>query len=148
MIRNLAKSDYARVIEIWERAVRATHHFLNEEDILQYRKLIYNKYLDLVELYGFVDEKGVLSGFIGISGEAIQLLFVDANRRGMGVGKQLVAYAVQEKGSKTVDVNEQNEQAVHFYEHLGFVTTGRSPVDDAGKPYPILSMELKDRKGV
>ncbi len=135
-------------MEIWERAVRATHHFLKEEDILQYKELIYNKYLDLVDLYGFVDEKGVLSGFVGISGEAIQLLFVDANKRGTGVGKRLVAYAVREKGSKTVDVNEQNQQAVRFYEHLGFVTTGRFPVDDAGKPYPILSMELKTKKSV
>ena len=38
--------------------------------------------------------------------------------------------------------NEQNEQAVGFYLHMGFKVSGRSPVDDFGKPYPLLHMRL------
>ena len=38
------------------------------------------------------------------------------------------------------DVNEQNVQAVGFYRHMGFVVVGRSPTDDAGRPYPLLHM--------
>jgi putative acetyltransferase len=40
----------------------------------------------------------------------------------------------------TVDVNEQNEPARRFYEALGFVAAGRSPLDDNGLPYPILHL--------
>ena len=43
---------------------------------------------------------------------------------------------------RTLDVNEQNPQAVGFYEHEGFVVAGRSPVDDAGRPFPLLHMRL------
>jgi putative acetyltransferase len=39
-------------------------------------------------------------------------------------------------------VNEQNPQAVGFYEHIGFLITGRSTLDGQGKPFPLLHMKL------
>lgn len=45
---------------------------------------------------------------------------------------------------KKVDVNEQNNEAVGFYLHLGFHQTGRSELDSMGKPFPLLNLELKD----
>lgn len=42
----------------------------------------------------------------------------------------------------SVDVNEQNPQAVGFYLHYGFVQTGRSPLDGEGRPFPLLHMSL------
>ncbi len=41
-----------------------------------------------------------------------------------------------------VDVNEQNPQAVGFYEHMGFRLVSKSELDGEGKPYPILHMQL------
>lgn len=52
----------------------------------------------------------------------------------------LLDHAARLKGALTVDVNEQNPEAVRFYEALGFELVGRSPVDDAGRPFPILHM--------
>jgi putative acetyltransferase len=40
----------------------------------------------------------------------------------------------------TTDVNEQNAQAVGFYEHMGFTRTGRSPLDGQGRPYPLIHL--------
>jgi len=40
----------------------------------------------------------------------------------------------------TTDVNEQNSQAVGFYGKMGFKRTGRSPVDDQGRPYPLIHL--------
>ena len=40
----------------------------------------------------------------------------------------------------TVDVNEQNHGAVGFYRHIGFEVTGRSDLDDQGRPYPLLHL--------
>jgi putative acetyltransferase len=45
-------------------------------------------------------------------------------------------------GASTVDVNEQNPQAVGFYLHEGFQQVGRSPLDGLGKPYPLLHLSL------
>ncbi|WP_293312223.1 GNAT family N-acetyltransferase [Pedobacter sp. UBA5917] len=142
LIEQAAKKDYQELITIWESSVRATHHFLSESDIVTYRELILDQYFDQVQLYS-AKEDGKISGFIGISGEAIQMLFIHADARGKGLGKKLIDFVKKEHGINTVDVNEQNDQAVGFYEKLGFVTVSRSELDDAGKPYPILSMELK-----
>jgi putative acetyltransferase len=45
----------------------------------------------------------------------------------------------------SVDVNEQNPQATAFYQHYGFVQTGRSPLDGEGRPLPLLHMNLPTR---
>ena len=49
---------------------------------------------------------------------------------------------------KKVGVNEQNEQAVGFYKHMGFEVIGRSDFDGMGKPFPLLFMELKNKKSL
>ena len=43
--------------------------------------------------------------------------------------------------SQEVTVNEQNPQAVGFYEHLGFQTYKRTECDEEGNPYPLLYMK-------
>lgn len=143
LIEPAGKQDYQQLITVWESSVRATHHFLSESDIVTYRTLILNQYFDQVQLYCIKQEHEIL-GFIGINGESVQMLFIHPDARGKGLGKALIDFAKKEHGVNTVDVNEQNDQAVGFYQKLGFETVERSEFDDAGKPYPILSMELKD----
>lgn len=43
--------------------------------------------------------------------------------------------------NQEVTVNEQNPQAVEFYEHLGFQTYKRTECDEEGNPYPLLYMK-------
>ncbi|WP_412467631.1 GNAT family N-acetyltransferase [Pedobacter sp. KLB.chiD] len=136
------KKDYEKLIEVWEGSVRATHHFLSEQDIVGYRWLILYEYFDQVKLYN-IKVEGEIMGFIGINGKSIQMLFIHPDARGKGLGKRLIDFAKQEHDVNIVDVNEQNKQAVGFYQKLGFVTIERSEVDGAGKPFPVLSMELK-----
>jgi putative acetyltransferase len=136
------KTDYPELIAVWERSVRATHHFLEESDIILYKRLIFDEYLDKVDLYCTKHDKH-LTGFIGLTDDSIQMLFIDPDRRGKGEGKQLVEFAIEQKRIKKVDVNEQNQQAVGFYLHLGFKIVKHFEKDAAGRPYPILAMELK-----
>lgn len=135
-------ADYLALINIWERSVRATHHFLNEADIVLYKELIYNEYFYNVDLYVMKQDKQLI-GFIGLDSDTVQMLFIDPNVRGTGGGRYLMEFAIKEKGIKKVDVNEQNEQAVGFYQHLGFRVVARFEKDAADRPYPILAMELK-----
>ena len=57
----------------------------------------------------------------------------------------LLGHARRLKGALTVDVNEQNPEAVRFYEACGFAVVGRSEVDSDGRPFPLLHMrEIRD----
>jgi putative acetyltransferase len=135
-MESAAPSDYDEITELWEASVRATHHFLSEDDILFFKPLIREQYLDAVDLYCTRDEKGRIIGFLGTSGEKVEMLFIHPMSRGKGVGKALLHYAVNTLDKKAVDVNEQNDQAVGFYQHFGFTIISRSEKDSLGKPYP------------
>lgn len=142
-VSGLTPPDYPEIMRVWEASVRATHHFLAEEDIVLYRRLIPEKYLDNVRLYGVRDAGGMILGFLGVSDDQIEMLFIHPDVRGKGIGRTLLDHAVNVLGLRRVDVNEQNEQAVGFYLHAGFVVTGSSGIDGEGRPYPILHMKLK-----
>ena len=49
--------------------------------------------------------------------------------------------------NQEVTVNEQNPQAVGFYEHLGFQTYKRTECDEEGNPYPLLYMKQGRKTG-
>ena len=140
MIRNIKETDYPRLIEIWESAVLNTHDFLKEEDFLYYKKQL-PVYFQYVTLVGFEQEE-ILAGFMGIAEENLEMLFVDNEYRGTGIGKKLIAYATANLHVTKVDVNEQNTQAVGFYKYMGFNIVRRSELDGEGKEYPILHMQL------
>ena len=88
------------------------------------------------------DGDGEIQGFCGVHDGNIEMLFISPDARGKGVGAILAAHAINEQGASKVDVNEQNEQALGFYRHIGFKVTGRSPLDRQRKPYPLLHMAL------
>jgi putative acetyltransferase len=140
MINEALHKDYPALIEIWESAVRATHDFLSEED-LEYYKSRLPLYFQYVSLFVF-KENETIKGFLGVSEDKIEMLFIDNKSRGQGVGKILLNYAINELNIRKVDVNEQNIQAMAFYEHFGFKKYERSELDSEGKNYPVLYLSL------
>ena len=141
-IDKVNKSDYQDIVEVWEASVRATHHFLSEEDINYFKPLILNKYLDLVSLKCVRNEQNKVIGFLGVSEHDIEMLFLHPDVFGQGIGKLLLNHAIEEYGTRKVDVNEDNTSALAFYKHMGFKVKSRSPLDPHGKPYPILHLAL------
>ena len=144
-IDTATRADYPALIALWEASVRATHHFLPEAEILALKPLILEHYFDAVTLHCARTEEGHIAGFSGVHEGKLEMLFVAPEARGGGVGRRLVEHAISQCGATLVDVNEQNEQAVGFYQKMGFAVTGRSPLDGQGKPYPLLHMALPPR---
>ena len=128
-IENVKKLEYEEIVEVWEDSVRATHDFLNEEDIAYFKPLILNVYLDAVELRCIKNTQNKIIGFIGVAEQNLEMLFILSSERGNGIGKQLLEYSIEKLDVKKVDVNEANEQAVKFYEKCGFKTISRSELD-------------------
>ena len=136
------QSDYDELTQVWEASVRATHNFLPESYISLLKDLVRTRYLDAVMLIGAKDARQHITGFAGIAAGKIEMLFIVPAHRGQGLGKQLLRYAMEHLNADELDVNEQNPQAVGFYQHLGFVVTDRSRLDGGGRPFPILHMQL------
>ncbi|MGR0305588.1 GNAT family N-acetyltransferase [Acinetobacter beijerinckii] len=142
MLNDVHPENYADLLAVWEDSVRATHDFITEQDIEFFKPIIMEQAFPAVTLKCVKDDTGQILGFVGVADHKVEMLFIQNAARGQGIGKQLLAYAVEQLDATKVDVNEQNPQAVGFYQHLGFKVESRSPLDGMGKPFPILHMGL------
>ncbi len=128
--------------ELWERSVKATHDFLSADEIAAIKEYVPQALSGVPVLVVALNEQQVLTAFLGLDGSCIEMLFVSPDERGKGIGKALIQQAVERYGAWEVTVNEQNPQAVGFYERMGFTVYKRSDLDEQGNPYPLLYMKL------
>lgn len=138
-IRSSRPADGERILDIWRDAVDATHHFLSAEDRVAIGEEVCG-FLPQAPLTLAVDPNDRPQGFMLIDEGHMEALFVDPIAFGQGVGAALVRHGITLHPGMTTDVNEQNAQAVGFYERMGFVRTGRSPRDGQGRPYPLVHL--------
>ena len=141
MIVKASEKDYDEIARVWEASVRATHHFL-PEDYLQEIKALLPVIFPAVRIYIFQGAKDEIHGFLGVSERKIEMLFIRPDRMAKGIGRLMTEFAIKKLNADKVDVNEQNEQAVGFYQRMGFVIEGRTDKDGMGRPYPLLQMKL------
>lgn len=78
-----------------------------------------------------VYDDGCVKGFIRVSGNEVQKLFVEPAFQKNGIGTRLLLFAVNEKNARMLWALEKNVRAIAFYERHGFEKTGdRKPEDD------------------
>jgi putative acetyltransferase len=116
--------------------------FLEERDILELRPQVRDALSRVENLLGVWDAQERLQAFFGVHERKIEMLFVHSAAHGQGFGRALVEHAIKATGATEVEVNEQNPQAIGFYEHMGFHVHARLPVDGQGRPFPLLVMRL------
>ena len=129
-------------MDVWERSVRATHLFLSDAEVKQIRQYVPQALDGVQHLIVAEDESGEPVAFMGTENGRLEMLFLSPTERGKGLGKRMLQYGVQNYDIREVTVNEQNPQAVGFYEHMGFKTYRRTDCDEQGNPYPLLCMKL------
>ncbi|CAB3846917.1 Peptidyl-lysine N-acetyltransferase YjaB [Achromobacter pulmonis] len=137
--RTSTPADGERVVDIWRRSVDATHDFLTPQDRQAIEAEVVG-FLPAAALDLALDASGRPQAFMLLDGSHMEALFVDPDARGAGVGRALVEEALRRHPDLTTDVNEQNAQAVGFYERMGFERTGRSDRDGQGRAYPLIHL--------
>ena len=130
-----------RLVGLWGRSVRATHTFLSEGEVAEIKPFV-PQALTGVESLVVAEKNDVPVGFMGAQDGRLEMLFLDPEVRGIGLGRQLLEYGIERLGVTKLTVNEQNPQAAGFYEHMGFATYRRTELDEEGRPYPLLYMRL------
>jgi putative acetyltransferase len=141
-VRRAELGDRPRMVDLWERAVRATHSFLDEAAIAGLRPAVAEVVAADTIQWWVADAGHVVAGFLGFSNGSVEALFVDPACHRQGLGRALIAHArhLNHGAALSVDVNEANLGAVAFYRRLGFDVVGRSPTDGEGRPFPLLHM--------
>ena len=130
-----------QLTHVWEQSVKATHLFLSAAEIAEIKPYLPKVLLEIPGLIIAENEDGFPVGFMGIENRKLEMLFISPAERGKGIGKRLIQYAIEMFSINEVTVNEQNPQAIGFYEHMGFVGYKRTDLDEQGRAYPLLYMK-------
>lgn len=141
----LSKPEDATLLgDIWRRAVLATHDFLAPHDFADIEHIVTHEYLPHTVVYLVVNPQDVPLGFMGVTVNHIDTLFIDPDYHGMGIGRILVDYITALLSTDiSVHVNEQNPLAIGFYAKMGFEQISRMERDPDGRPYPVLHLVKK-----
>jgi len=140
-IRKYDEAWRKEMISLWERSVRATHDFLDPADIDFFKNLVQGIDFKSFDVYCAFEGKQLV-GILGVYERKLEMLFLEPDHIGKGYGKELMNFALNDLQVNKVDVNEGNHNATEFYKRFGFRVFERTDLDDHGKPYPILKMEL------
>ena len=130
-----------RLLPVWEDSVRATHRFLLDAERQSIKAYVPQALRGVAHLVIAERTPGFPVAFMGVEGGRLEMLFLLSAERGAGLGRRLLEYGIRRYGIREVTVNEQNPQAVGFYEHMGFQTYRRTDLDEEGNPYPLLYMK-------
>lgn len=140
-IKDRNSSLINQLLSIWESSVKATHLFLSEDEIENIKKYVPQALKDIPHLIIAENENKIPIGFMGITEQHLEMLFISHEERGKGLGKALFKYGVEKYTINDLAVNEQNPLAKGFYEHMGFKVYKRTANDEQGNPYPLLYMK-------
>lgn len=139
-IRPARPEDWPALAALWRRSVEATHDFLAPADLAAIAAAMLPVYLPAMRQCRVLERDGRPAGFWAGDNLRVEMLFVEPAFFGQGVGKALLRDACAGKARVELDVNEQNGRARAFYARQGFRVCGRSPVDNDGRPYPLLHL--------
>lgn len=137
-----AAADTQILSRIWLDASLLAHPFIGTQRLREQQRLIEDTYLPLSETFVAV-QAGNPVGFISLLDSFIGGLFVAPAQQGKGIGRRLIAHALDLKGDLSLEVYTANEQAMRFYRSLGFLEVSRRSTDDDSLPFENARLSLK-----
>ena len=118
MIRELRKVDINKVAEIWLDTNIKTHYFISAQYWKSNFELV--KELLLQATVYVYEDKQEIQGFVGLSNEYIEGIFVSAEMQSQGIGKILLNYVKGKRNKLILNVYQKNTRAISFYQREGF----------------------------
>ena len=145
MIRKLQKADINRVTDLWLDTNFKAHDFIPA----QYWKNNYDAVKEMLpqaEVYVYEDAGGI-QGFVGLSGEYIERIFVADETQSQGIGKRLLDHMKAIKDTLRLNVYQKNTRAIRFYQREGFVIQHEGSDESTGeKEYTMLWRQAAMRR--
>ncbi len=125
--------DDDAIVDIWLKASRLAHAFLDDDFLTREADNIRNVYLPMADTRTvWADDR--LVGFISLLGNQVGGLFLDPDCHGRGLGRALVDDAVARMGTLELDVFVKNDIGRRFYERYGFTEVEQRIDEPTGEP--------------
>ncbi|AXT84074.1 GNAT family N-acetyltransferase [Aeromicrobium sp. A1-2] len=142
-IRSAGEADFDTLTDVWERAARPTHPFLDDEHLADLRPRIRDLLLPSMDVWlAAIDGRPV--GFVGARDDHVELLYIDPEAQGRGVGPALLTRVANGAGPRSVEVYAGNAVGLGFYRSQGFGETRRDPTDVVGRAFAIVHLERQE----
>ena len=133
MIRKIETQDLDAVMQIWLQANLDAHVFIPASFWRGHFEIVRDM-LPQAELYVHENEAPrQIDGFIGLTGNHIEGIFVAKAARSKGVGKALLEYAKSRKPSLTLSVYQKTERALAFYQREQFTVQSEGIDEDTNE---------------
>ena len=140
MIRKLQKADINRVADIWLKTNLKAHFFIPEQYWISNYEFV-KEMLPQAEVYVYEDDK-MIQGFIGVSDEYIEGIFVSDEMQSRGIGKMLLDYIKDKKDRLQLKVYQKNVRAMSFYQREGFTIQSESMDEFTREKEYVMNWEL------
>ena len=119
MIRRLQKADVDRVMDLWLDTNLKAHNFVHAAYWRSNFEPV-KEMLPQAEVYVY-ESAGEIQGFVGLSGEYIEGIFVVDEMQSQGIGRRLLDHMKATKDTLYLSVYQKNTRAIRFYHREGFV---------------------------
>ena len=133
MIRKFETRDLDAVTQIWLHGNLDAHAFIAASFWTEHFEMVRDM-LPQAELYVHEDKDiQQIDGFIGLTENHIEGIFVAESARSKGVGRALLEYAKSRKPYLTLSVYQKNERALAFYQREQFTVQSEGIDEDTNE---------------
>lgn len=133
MLRAFEENDLTAIMQIWLDTNIKAHYFIPKEYWTDNYEMV-RSVLPQAEIYVYEnDVTKQIDGFIGLSNEYIEGIFVREGVQSNGIGKQLLEYAKCVKSNMSLCVYQENTRAIQFYQREQFVIQSENIDDDTNQ---------------
>ena len=133
MIRKFESRDLDAVMQIWLHGNLNAHAFIAASFWTEHFEMV-RDLLPQAELYVHEDAgTRQIDGFIGLTENHIEGIFVAKAARSKGIGKALLEYAKSRKPCLTLSVYQKNQRALAFYQREQFVVQSEGIDEDTNE---------------
>ncbi len=137
MIRRLKENDLSAIMQIWLNTNISSHNFISKNYWLENYEMV-KAMLPQAEIYVHEDDNTKqINGFIGLSDNYMEGLFIKSDAQSQGFGKQLLEYVKNIKTDMKLSVYQKNVRAIRFYKREGFSIVSEK-IDDNTKEKEFL----------
>ena len=124
MIRKFEKTDINDLMQKWKNENIMAHQFISKE-YWEDNYIYVKENLPNAEIYVYVINEKII-GFIGLSNNYIEGIFIDSCNQCNGIGTSLLNKVKEIKNNLSLKVYKKNINAISFYKKNDFIITSEN----------------------